>query len=66
MSDDIESVYESEGHQGFGSECKEHIGTDSSGKYYYAIESGESDEDLYWHGPYDTRDAAEEYMEEGI
>jgi hypothetical protein len=61
--DEIESIYASEWHQAFGSECKEHLGQDKNG-YYYALERGESDDDLSWHGPYKTREVAEERLNE--
>lgn len=56
---EIESIHESEWHQGFNSECKEHIGVGKDG-YYYALEIGNPDSDLSWHGPYGARDLAEE------
>ena len=60
--DEIETIHESEWHQGFGSECKEHLGQDKNG-YYYALER-ESDDDLSWSGPYNTREEAEERLSE--
>jgi hypothetical protein len=59
---EIESIYASEWHQGFGSECKEHLGKGNDG-YYYALEM-ESDDDLSWNGPYSTREEAEERLSE--
>jgi hypothetical protein len=63
--DEIESIYESEWYQGFGSECKEHLGQDKNG-YYYALEIGDSESDLSWHGPYETRDGAEQGLSEAF
>jgi hypothetical protein len=60
---EIESIYESEWYQGFGSECKEHLGRDTNG-YYYGLEVGESD--LSWHGPYNTREEAEERLSDAF
>jgi hypothetical protein len=53
----IQSIYESEWHQGFGSECKEHLGKNKDG-YYYALELGDSESDLLWEGPYKTKEEA--------
>ena len=58
-----EIIYESEWHQGFGSEAKEYIGIDSDQRFHYALEIGEA-EDFTWHGPYETRVQAEEALEE--
>jgi hypothetical protein len=55
-----EIIYESEWYQGFGSECKEYLGIDSDRRFYYGLEVGE--EDLSWHGPYETRAEAEEQL----
>jgi hypothetical protein len=49
------------GHQGFGSECKEYIGIDIKHQFYYGLEIGEGD--LSWHGPFETREKAEEELE---
>ena len=59
----IESIYESEWYQGFGSECKEHLGRGKDG-YYYGLEIGESD--LSWQGPCGTREEAEERLGEAF
>jgi hypothetical protein len=59
---EIRPIHESEWHQGFNSECREHLGQDKDGGFYYAFEVGEHDDDLFWHGPYNTRDAAEEAL----
>lgn len=58
-----EIIYESEWHQGFGSEAKEYIGIDSDQRFHYALEIGDA-EDFSWHGPYETRVQAEEALEE--
>ena len=59
----IESIYESERYQGFGSECKEHLGRGKDG-YYNGLEIGESD--LSWQGPCGTREEAEERLGEAF
>lgn len=61
---EIQPIYESEWYQGFNSECKEHLGKDKDGRFYYAFEIGDSDDDLSWHGPYPTKDEAEEHLGE--
>jgi len=58
--DSPEIIYESEWHQGFGSECKEYLGKDFDRLFYYGLEIGE--QDLVWHGPYETREEAEEHL----
>jgi hypothetical protein len=55
-----EIIWESEWHQGFGSECKEHLGKDVDG-FYYGLEKGEGD--ISWNGPYKTREQAEDQLE---
>jgi hypothetical protein len=62
---EIETIHEGEWHQGFGSECKEHIGQDKGG-YYYALEIGDSEDDLSWHGPYETREEAEQELSDAF
>ncbi|HTD16603.1 MAG TPA: hypothetical protein VK673_15575, partial [Chthoniobacterales bacterium] len=58
---------ESEWHQGFGEEAREFIGRDE-GKYYCAFtrSPAEDEEQLWWDGPYDSREAAEESLSESM
>jgi hypothetical protein len=57
----VDSIYESGWHLGFNNnELKEHLGQDKDGKFYYATESGTQEEDLFWSGPFETREEAEE------
>ncbi|MBV8224941.1 MAG: hypothetical protein JO232_07125 [Verrucomicrobia bacterium] len=60
-----EIIWESEWHQGFGEEAREFIGRDE-GKYYCAFtrSPAEDEEQLWWDGPYDSREAAEEALTE--
>jgi hypothetical protein len=58
---EIATIHESEWHQGFGSEYKEHLGRDKDGGFYFATEHSESPEDdLCWQGPHATREEAEQ------
>ena len=56
-----EIIYESEWHQAFGSECKEYLGKYPDGRFCYGLEIG--DQDLSWHGSYETRGEAEEHLQ---
>jgi hypothetical protein len=54
-------IHESGCYQGFGSECKEYLGIDLEGRFYYGLEIGEGD--LCWDGPYETRAKAQEGLD---
>jgi hypothetical protein len=54
-------IHESGWYQGFGSECKEYLGIDLEGRFYYGLEIGEGD--LCWDGPYETRAKAQEGLD---
>ena len=62
-----EIIWQSEWHQGFGEEAQEFIGFDN-GKYYCAFtrSPAEDEEYLSWDGPYDSREAAKEALNQRV
>jgi hypothetical protein len=57
-------IYQSEWHPAFDSESREYIGQRRDGMYYYALEISpqEDEQELSWHGPYETRAEAKEQL----
>jgi hypothetical protein len=62
-----EIIWQSEWHQGFGEEAMEFIGRDDD-KYYCAFtrSPSEDEQDLFWSGPYDSREEAKEHSRETL